>query len=86
MSISDWDEVLQQREAIINGECFADLWHIEDIKEVADSYQEDYILSTELAKKVLARMKAMYNPDFGIYWDGVSGDIEHVIAQEENND
>jgi ABC-type cobalt transport system substrate-binding protein len=82
MSISDWDEVLHQKEAIINDECFVDMWHIEDIKEVADSYQEGYILSAELAKKVLARMKAMYDPNFGIYWGGVSGDIDHVLAQE----
>jgi ABC-type cobalt transport system substrate-binding protein len=82
MSISDWDDVLRQKEAIINDECYIDMWHIEDIKEVAALPQEDYILSTESAKKVLARMKAMYDPNFGIYWDGVSGDIDHVLAQE----
>jgi hypothetical protein len=94
MSISDWDEVLRCKEAIINGEAVADIWDIYDIKEIALDYNHngdtatgvDYALSTAQAKKVLARMKVYYDPNFGTYNMSVFGDIEHVIAQEKTDE
>ncbi len=83
MRQQDWDTILQHKEAILKDECFADLWHIDDVREVAIGTSEYPALSTEVSKRVLARMKAMYDPNFGIYWDGVSNDIDHVLAQEK---
>jgi|LWDU01.1.fsa_nt_gi hypothetical protein len=93
MSQKEWDEILQYKEAILKDECFVDLWHIEDIKEIALDYNHngdmatgvDYALSTAQAKKVLTRMKAYYDPNFGTYNMSIFSDIEHVIEQAEEN-
>jgi hypothetical protein len=90
MSISNWDEVLRCKEAIINGEAVADIWDIDAVKEIALDYNHngdmatgvDYALSTAQAKKVLACMKAYYDPNFGIYNMSVFGNIDHVLGQE----
>ena len=90
MSQQDWDEVLRCKDAIITGECFVDIWDIEDIKEIALDYNHngdmatgvDYALSTAQAKQVIARMKTYYDPNFGVFQMSVLGDIEYVIEKE----
>jgi hypothetical protein len=92
MSQKDWDNVLRYKESIINSEAIADIWHVNDVIEIASNqyadsifYGDDHSPNIDLAKKVLARMADSYNAEYGITDETVDNDISHVLAQFEQD-
>jgi hypothetical protein len=77
MSKSDWKNIAEYRQQIIDGEAIAIVWTVEDVEYLANLRS----CTTHQAKEVLKRAFDKHDAEIGINWDVLDAILDEVLNE-----